>query len=175
MLILQCWCLLTSGLKSMFVEMGLDNLSTHKQPLKTFYLCYVICTLAIFKIPLWSVYYLPRFTRPVPSWSWKTTILTRILRWSDKFLLNAGLVSSMTRDHLPPLSAQELKRIGYNCHPVWMAPVLDEDIQGEIKEWKERNRVQSVRVPGYWWGENVPGLTVGHASTPEGKIILSWG
>ena len=81
----------------------------------------------------------------------------------------------MNRDRLPPLSTEELKKAGHNYRPLWIAPVLDKDIQGEIKEWKEKNRIQSVRVPGYWcghWSEQVLNSTVERAPPPGGKVII---
>ncbi|KAF8331359.1 Alpha/Beta hydrolase protein [Cantharellus anzutake] len=156
----------------MEAERRLAKLRTHKHPFKAIYLCYVICHLLFFKIPFWCLFYLPRATRPVSSWSWKTVIFTRILRWSDNFLLNAGLVNSMVRDHLPPLSVQELEQAGHSCRSVWIPPILDGDIKGEVREWKEKNGVQSDRVPGYWWGKLAPESSVVFSPVALGEKIV---
>ncbi len=127
----------------------------HRQPFKTLYVTYLITFLVLIKLPWWALYFVPINNRPSPTWSWGICMKTRLLRSIFPFLIRGGLITSVhvSPDDLPPMSNDEIGKMGFNCRSVLIPSVNDEDLHGEIKKWKERNEVTTVAVPGYWWGD----------------------
>ncbi|KAH8089934.1 alpha/beta-hydrolase [Cristinia sonorae] len=111
-----------------------------RQPLKALYLvCVVLSVVA--RLPLWTVKALLPATRPRKSWPVYRTILV----WSiDAF------VASWFKTGFPhePLEEDDP---GF----VWIEPIHEEWILGEIKDLAETNGVEPVRVHGYWRGNGL--------------------
>lgn len=154
--------------------MDIGIIPWHKQPFKTLYITYLVTSLVLVKLPWWSLYFIRKDNRPSPTWSWKTCMGTRLIRSIYPFLIRGGLITSLQAHNLPPMSNDKIKEMGFNCHSVWVPPVEDEDLCGEIKEWKRKNDVTSVSIPGYWWkGQERNAASVGDfPPTPGEKVVI---
>lgn len=123
-----------------------------RQPFKSIYYLYFIFALLL-KVPIWCLtYYFRPSTRPRASWTWRRSVLSRIL-------LAAGEAASVTGDYVRLRVDPERFRscYGSGSRLVWVEPT-PALILGQIKEFATINSVTPARVPGYWYSDDRPAV-----------------
>lgn len=143
----------------------------HKQPLKTIYVTSQLIVLLGVYVPYWIVKFSIRSQRPSPKWSLLKSLSVFLLRNLLGIFFNAGVIQSKS-DTSELLSGKKLKLVaGSECRAIWIDPVLEGDVWGEVKHWKELNGVTLKKVGAYLWGEDAESPSVRPAKKDE-KIIV---
>lgn len=139
----------------------------HRQPFKGIYIVGFTLQLLLVKVPTWLVTFaLKRSARPVASWPIRRSILLRIIRDFSQLSLKVNLGGG--RDLSVEVKAHELK----NARFVWVEPVDESLIRGEVKRIAEINNVKPARIPGYWLGQGLEKLDVIPQAEEGEKTIL---
>ncbi|CDO76299.1 hypothetical protein BN946_scf184917.g15 [Trametes cinnabarina] len=114
------------------------------QPLKACYLIYFATSLILVKLPLWTIYYIPRSTRPRRSWTVKRCLIVRVIKELFGMKVDLKLEGTQTLPtEVPDTSLVDAKFI-------WIDPIPDELFCGEVHRIAEMTGVQPARIPGYW-------------------------
>ncbi|KAI8985770.1 hypothetical protein BD414DRAFT_65107 [Trametes punicea] len=114
-----------------------------RQPFKALYLAYFATSLFLVKIPFWTILYIPRSRRIRRTWTLKRSLIVRI----------AKELFSVKVDLKPRNSANPLTEPGMTLKDakfVWIDPIPNQMLVGEVRRVAEINGVQPVKVPGYW-------------------------
>ncbi|KAJ8496084.1 hypothetical protein ONZ51_g1350 [Trametes cubensis] len=122
----------------------------NRQPFKSLYLVYVATSLVFVKLPIWTLYYLPRSTRPRRAWSLKRTLIVRTIQT----LFATGRTVDMRGGAKPAVAdklddADKVLRDA-NAKSAWIEPIPEELFCGELRRYAEITGVAPVRIPGYW-------------------------
>lgn len=109
----------------------------------------------LLKLPLWGLWYLPRSNRPCQSWSWVRTIFVRVAHYGWEIPLRSGRL--LDRDITKEVHPKDCMGTKF----IWIEPVAQSLIQGEIQGYAERAGAKPCRIPSYGfgeWGQGAPPL-----------------
>ncbi|KAH9856953.1 alpha/beta-hydrolase [Lenzites betulinus] len=136
-----------------------------RQPFKGLYLAYLAASIFLVRVPLWTLWFLPRSNRPKSSWPISRCIRVMLLRQLTGLPGKVGLSSRYS----VPKSDDELK----NARVVWLE-ALPEDAKiftGEVRRLAAITGVKSARVPAYWFIK--PGSAVSQdLKAKSGEVTL---
>ncbi|KAI0664480.1 alpha/beta-hydrolase [Cubamyces menziesii] len=143
----------------------------NRQPFKSLYLVYVATSLVFVKLPIWTLYYLPRSTRPRRAWSLKRTLIVRTIQT----LFATGRTVDMRGGAKPAVAdklddADKVLRDA-NAKSAWIEPIPEELFCGELRRYAEITGVAPVRIPGYWMLKKGYEWT-SHKAMPGEKTVL---
>jgi len=99
------------------------------------------------RLPLWAILDLWRSNRPRPSWSWGLSLLVRISQYGWEIPLRTGHMHD--RDITKEVPASRCQGTRF----LWIDPVPEDLIQGEINHYATRANVHPCRIPGYGFGD----------------------
>ncbi|KAH9893199.1 alpha/beta-hydrolase [Cubamyces lactineus] len=143
----------------------------NRQPLKALYLVYVATSLVFVKLPFWTLYYLPRSTRPRRAWTLKRTLIVRTIQT----LFATGRNVDMRGGPKPAVAAKldDDDKVLRDAHAksAWIEPIPEELFCGELKRYAEITGVEPVRIPGYWLLKKGYEWT-SHRAMPGEKTVL---
>ena len=157
----------------------------HNQPLKGVYLASQLIAIPFFHLPYWVLISIPHFFKPPSGKSRvhaisrhiKISFLRKIMHVIQKYVpidivflreadarTRAGL-STAAPDHtrITPLKVP-------GSHGVWIPPLANSLIVGEIKSRADALDVSSIQIPGYWTHKDHD-LKVGEPPQPGEKIL----
>ncbi|KAI0831374.1 alpha/beta-hydrolase [Trametes gibbosa] len=136
-----------------------------RQPFKGLYLAYLAISIFLVRVPLWSIWFLPRSNRPKSSWRISRCIRVMLLRELTGLAGKVGLTSHYS----VPKSDDELK----NARLVWLEG-LSEDAKiytGEVRRAADITGVKPARIPAYWFIK--PGSTASQElKAKSGELTL---
>ncbi|KAI9062712.1 alpha/beta-hydrolase [Trametes sanguinea] len=95
------------------------------QPFKALYIAYFATSLVLVKLPLWTVYYLPRLNRPRRSWTVKRCLIVRLIK--ELFTMKVDL----TPENAPAVPTEVPDATLTDAKFVWVDPIPDELFCGE--------------------------------------------
>ncbi|KAI0741967.1 alpha/beta-hydrolase [Daedaleopsis nitida] len=113
------------------------------QPFKALYLTYFLSSLAFVKAPIWFIHYLSRAHRPRSGWTLKRAMIVRTCQELFSVKLSP---SRSKRDPLAEVPDSKLVDAKF----VWVEPVSDEYVVGEVRQLAEKTGVSSTKITGYW-------------------------
>lgn len=133
----------------MLVHRSLHAYSTvmfafRNQPLKTLYLLYTIPSILV-RLPYWILAACVPAARPIQAWPFTRTLAIRGARAFIDIIYNIGFLSpegDPAKDSIRP------EKSGF----VWVDPVPEAMIVGEVAELARANNVEPATVSGYWYG-----------------------
>lgn len=144
----------------------------HRQPLKTVFLTLHLTTLVLVLVPWTTLKFIPRSKRPSPNWSLARSVQVYFLRNVIRIVTNAGTAQSRS-DVTTLMDKSKLKMItGSSCKGVWLEPVPDDQVYGEVRERMIENGVKPQRVPAYLWGNGIAGWINVQPASQDEKIIV---
>ncbi|KAI0360114.1 alpha/beta-hydrolase [Trametes cingulata] len=132
------------------------------QPFKALYIAAsVVFILA--RLPFWALAYTIPSWRPRPTWSFKRSLIVRILRTSMAVMYATSPLPA------PPLEAhaRDAEKLGF----VWIEPIPEELVVGEVKEIAQINGVTPVKTGGFWYGPRGPDGKAGQRAAP-GEVVI---
>ncbi|KAF9220925.1 alpha/beta-hydrolase [Gyrodon lividus] len=115
-----------------------------RQPFKTLYVLYFGVTLLFVRLPYWTIISLLPAWRPRRNWTLSRTIIVYGLQSLVAFTYTTGTFNLEDIDK-DEKSADKLKF-------VWVDPLPQHLIQGEIATIANKNNVSPARIHGYWFG-----------------------
>ena len=130
-----------------------------KQPWKALYLLYAAVTFPVVRLPVWLVRAAVPALRPRRAWTMKRTLG----RDAIAYILGVWYQVGMPREPSDP--ARDSKNAAATGF-VWVDPVPQELVVGDIAEYARRNEVEPVKSFGYWFG---PKAEDGSHGQPAGK------
>ncbi|KAG8772111.1 hypothetical protein FRC12_003247 [Ceratobasidium sp. 428] len=101
----------------------------------------------LLRLPWWAVLDLWKSNRPRPVWSWGRSLLVRIVQYGWEIPLRTGQM--LDRDITREVPASECRGTKF----LWIDPVPEDLIQGEINHYATRASVRSCRIPAYGFGD----------------------
>ncbi|KAF8320375.1 alpha/beta-hydrolase [Clavulina sp. PMI_390] len=141
----------------------------YRQPWKTFYLVSQFSFLLFIRAPLLGTQFLIPALRPSPKWSWLQSIFVPLFRDFFHIATHAGLIQA--RKDVEKADMLDAKACGRDCRGVFVDPVPESDIVGEIKEIMIGNDVHPAGVPAYWFGHEVGTVPIAPAGKDEKLIV----
>lgn len=151
------------------------RLTRYRQPLKTLYLLSQFCFVLLFRLPLLCFRNVLRSQRPSPNWTWLQSISVTMIRVVVRIGTNAGAIQSrkdVTRQDMP--SEKEVRKAcGSSCKAVWVEPVDEDDIVGEVRNLMIANRVKPAGVAAYWYGDSIADAPIQKAA-PNEKVLVQF-
>ncbi|KAI0081516.1 alpha/beta-hydrolase [Panus rudis PR-1116 ss-1] len=135
------------------------------EPYRSLFITYKIVTLYLFRLPFWSIYYIPKALRPYPTWTWRRCIQFRKL----KVVFDFGEVSKRAG---PVIAKPDYRAIlaGLAVKGLWLEPVSDL-VVGDVKSWADTAGVESIRIPGYWYDREGSDTPIGEKPKPGEKVV----
>ncbi|KAF9648478.1 alpha/beta-hydrolase [Thelephora ganbajun] len=141
----------------------------HDQPLKGFYLAGQAFAIPFFYAPYWFFTSIPYFFKPPPGEKSRAHAISRHIRISYlrqmmRIIMRTGLSSSVpdhTRITPPKLPGS---------YGVWVPPLADDLIVGDIRSHAEAFDVSSIQIPGYWIHKD-HNLKAGEPPKPGEKVL----
>lgn len=116
------------------------------QPLKAIYLTCVFAKVLCVRLPLWAILAVVPAFRPRRAWTYKRTVLVKVLQTLVPAAFNACLFKRVQVD--PRKYAGREDEAGL----VWIEPTSGL-VVGEIERYAKLNKVSESRVPAYWYGQ----------------------
>ncbi|KAA1480091.1 alpha beta-hydrolase [Dentipellis sp. KUC8613] len=135
-----------------------------EQPWKTLYLLYELLVTLLIRIPFWTLYYLPRCTRPRRTWMLKRTITLRIV---NRLVIITGRTGELTSmpDHITIARGAHIKH-------VWLDPFPSSLITPELQSYAEAADVEPVSIPGYWLDAPGSSTPANQRAQPGERVLL---
>ena len=130
-----------------------------RQPWKSLYVAYVVVLVA-FRLPVWTVLALIPATRPRRSWPVSRTLRVWLIDIIVKTWFRVGFPRQPVVEGTPEDTG---------C--VWVEPISDEFVVGEIKLMAEKNQVKPERICGYWHGQKGADGMVGQRAGPGERVL----
>ena len=96
------------------------------QPFKAVYLLFAI-VFSLPCVPVWLLYYLPRFLRQNPKWTFKQAFLVRLVKTINHHLCNIEYRPGQTL--LPGAEKQAFVKIQPSKKDIYRGPVIDKEIK----------------------------------------------
>ncbi|EKM56906.1 uncharacterized protein PHACADRAFT_92890 [Phanerochaete carnosa HHB-10118-sp] len=124
---------------------AINQLVWRHEPLKTIYLIFALAS-ALVRVPFWFTFALVPPFRPRASWTIGRTVVVKLARAYFTAIFNTGSFQWGRVD--PQRFAKNEEGVGL----VWI-DVAPDLIQGDIKKYARTNKVSSVHVPAYWYGD----------------------
>ncbi|KAF8161172.1 Alpha/Beta hydrolase protein [Crassisporium funariophilum] len=134
------------------------------QPLKGLYLTYQLLATLFVRFPLWVLLAIPRSLRPKKTWTFKRTLMTKIVRTVINTTTQTGPFTTLP-DHLAITP-------GVDVNGVWIG-AANHLVTGDLKVWAKIANVQSVRLPGYWIHKKGSTIKVASPPRPGEKIVYA--
>lgn len=134
------------------------------QPWKTLYLLYAVPSVLFVRLPYWLFISAIPALRPHRSWTMTRTMLRHLIRFRSDMVYVVGLEAS--RGNAARDSARADK-----CGFVWVEPLKDEYVKGDIADMVQCNNVRPERAWGYWMGLRGEDGKYGHRAA-EGERVL---
>lgn len=145
----------------------------YRQPYKTAYLTFQFSLLFFIIVPILCFRYMIPSQRPNPKWTWLQSVIVIIIRDAVRIGTNAGLLQvkkDVTKTDMP--SDKSVKRsCGSACQGVFLEPMSENDIVGEVKELMIKNEVHPAGVAVYWHGGNIAEEPIQRAAVDE-KVVV---
>jgi len=145
----------------------------YRQPYKTAYLTFQFGLLFFFIVPYLCFRYIIPSQRPNPSWTWLQSVILIVIRDVVRIGTNSGLLQAkkdVTKANMP--SDRAVRRsCGSACQAVFLEPMSENDVVGEIKELMIKNDVHPAGVPVYWYGENIAEEPIQRAAVDEKLVV----
>ncbi|KAF7315582.1 Abhydrolase-3 domain-containing protein [Mycena indigotica] len=135
------------------------------QPLKALYLTYELFTTTFIRLPYWLLASVVPSLRPRRSWGFRKAMQVRILRRFTGLSNAVGPIAKLP-NHLALVTG-----VGY--HGVWVPPVQEDAIQGQLSTWISVAQVSPTRLPGYWLHKPDSTINLEAALMPGEKIIYA--
>jgi hypothetical protein len=116
------------------------------QPQKLLYILYSIITILAIRLPYWILVSVIPACRPRRSWSFSRSVAMKFMQASVPIMFNAGVFPPVSDPLKDEASADAL---GF----VWVDPINEQLVVGEIAAMAKTNNVAPARVYGYWYGK----------------------
>ncbi|KAI0370323.1 alpha/beta-hydrolase [Pilatotrama ljubarskyi] len=132
------------------------------QPSKALYIAASI-VVVLARLPFWALTYTVSSWRPRSTWSFKRSLIVRLLRASMAVMYATTPQSSIPLE----ACARDAEKLGL----VWIEPIPDDLVVGEVKEMAETNEVRPAKTGGFWYGPRGPDGKAGQCAAP-GEIVI---
>ncbi|KAF8706129.1 Adenylosuccinate synthetase, partial [Rhizoctonia solani] len=99
------------------------------------------------RLPFIGIWYIPKSNRPYPGWSWGRALLVYVANFTWEIPYRTGRL--LDRDINREVPAKECMGTKF----MWIQPVPEHFIQGEIKGYAESAKVKPCRIPAYGFGD----------------------
>lgn len=132
-------------------------------PLRVLFLLYTGLSLVV-RIPYWAITALRPSWRPRPTWGIVRHIRVRIIYTVIDALHQTALG---VPEDLEKAAATAAKT-GF----VWLEPIPEELLWGEVRDMAKLNEVVPARISGYWYGAPGEKGAVGQKANPGEKVVL---
>ncbi|KAI0635585.1 alpha/beta-hydrolase [Trametes polyzona] len=134
------------------------------QPFKA--LCLIGGALYILaRLPFWVLRNLLPSWRPRQSWTLKRSIIVALLDAGTRLIYWTAPLAAVPLEEC----AKDARRLGF----VWVEPVPQELVVGEIRQMAEKVGVRAVRTGGFWYGPRGEDGEVGQRAGPEERVMGS--
>ncbi|KAI0314148.1 Alpha/Beta hydrolase protein [Amylostereum chailletii] len=134
-----------------------------RQPVKGLYLTFEALTIALIRIPWWTLTNIvPRF-RARPSWTLRKAIMVNVLSRLN-FVCSRIDILSFIADHLNVSEGPEIKL-------AWVDPVPPSLLSDPLNEWVAAAAASPMRIPGYWIDRPGLDIPIGTPIQPDEKVI----
>ncbi|KAI0041520.1 alpha/beta-hydrolase [Auriscalpium vulgare] len=133
-----------------------------RQPFKALYLTGAIATLLLVRLPFQVIRNIVPAWRPRRTWSLGRSVLVSVYSSFIEILYNTSLLSAPALDD----AAKTPDPVGF----VWVQPTPDL-IVGDVREAASVNKVESVRIAGFWSGVKDADGKAGQKATATEKVI----
>ncbi|KAJ4491096.1 alpha/beta-hydrolase [Lentinula lateritia] len=116
------------------------------QPLKAVYMiCFVLSVLG--RIPLWAITAAIPALRPRNAWSYHRTLIFHAINAFMSTFFQVGFMYSTGEDPEAVAASSTASEVGF----VWVEPLEETEVVGEVAEAAEVNNVKAVKTAGYWY------------------------
>lgn len=132
-----------------------------RAPFKALYLLSTVATLLV-KLPGWLAILAFPSARQKPSWSFKRALLVSVFQHVSPALNKIGPIKASPDFQ----SITESKA----ATGVWCEP-KPEFITGRVRKWAEAAKVETIRVPGYWYNSPRSELAAVARAQPDEKVF----
>ncbi len=125
----------------------------------------------LLRLPIWALTNALPSWRPRRTWSFSGSVLVQAIREATYAIadpLNRDVWLSSTLEDCP----RDARKLGF----VWVEPIPDEYVVGEVREMAEVNGVRPERIGGFWYVPR-PRVNASCATSTEGRIrcvIFCW-
>ncbi|PWN43880.1 alpha/beta-hydrolase [Ceraceosorus guamensis] len=136
-----------------------------KYPWKALYYTYFGLSVGFVYLPYFALKSIPRSKRERPGWSWKQSTMVELFGHSTRLTFRTH--TNFARD----LSKEVPHNRTIHSKFVWVDPLPDDHIKGEIRRAMEIQKVEAVRTCGFWYGDapDMPDRKVEYATGRKAK------
>ncbi|KAH8828078.1 endoplasmic reticulum protein [Flagelloscypha sp. PMI_526] len=121
------------------------------QPWKALYLTYQVISTVIVRVPVWFLLALPPGLRQRKSWTVQREFMVRLLRHMvGQIEGQVGKISNAP-DHTQLV-------LGKDVEGIWIPPIPEALVQGEIASLAIAAEVKPIKIPGYWYHSDKKGI-----------------
>lgn len=145
----------------------------YRQPYKTFYVIYQFGFLFLLQLPVLCIKFILPSLRPSRNWNWLQSIFVIVIRRFVRIGTNAGVLQKkkdVTKVDMPSVRAVR-RKCGSHCHAVFLDPLSEDDVVGEVKDLMVENDVHPAGVAIYWYGEDIADTPLEKAGANE-KVVV---
>jgi hypothetical protein len=136
-----------------------------RQPLKALYQLYSVFYI-LGAIPIWLVQALVPAARPRRGWPVSRTLAVRVISAASA-MMYATDFSVVAVD--VEKNAREADALGF----VWVDPLREDMVRGEVAKMAKENDIKPVRVSGYWHGQKNKEGKVGQQAKAGEKVFYA--
>lgn len=136
-----------------------------RQPLKGLYQLYAIVSIVV-SLPVWAVLAAIPATRQRRSWPMSRCILVRIFQRANAMCYNTDFTMF---DVDTEKNARSADALGF----VWVDPIPQNLVRGEIAEAANVNGIAPARISGYWYGAKSADGKHGQVAAPGEKVVYA--
>ncbi|KAJ7589183.1 alpha/beta-hydrolase [Mycena floridula] len=137
-----------------------------RQPFKAFYLTYLILTGLLIRFPFWTFKAAIPALRPRRDWSFSRALILPALRAFVTSFFAIGFPISIGQNPEEIAVLPTATEVGF----IWVEPLKNEQIVGELKELAWKNNVEALKTSGYWFP--APSQPEAKTATNGEKVIL---
>ncbi|CAE6458999.1 unnamed protein product [Rhizoctonia solani] len=100
----------------------------------------------LLRLPFVGIWYIRKSNRPYPRWSWGRALLVYVINFSWEIPYRTGrLLDRDINREVPPEECMGTKFM-------WVEPVSEDLVQGEIKGYADKAKIKPCRIPAYGFG-----------------------
>ncbi|RPD61110.1 alpha/beta-hydrolase [Lentinus tigrinus ALCF2SS1-7] len=118
------------------------------------------------RLPVWALTNALPAWRPRRTWSLRRAVLVHAIRAASYAImdpLNRELWLSPSLEEC----ARDARKLGF----VWVEPIPDEYVVGEVREMAEVNGVKPERIGGFWYGPRGEDGNPGQRAAPGERVV----
>ncbi|KAG9088026.1 hypothetical protein FRC06_002254 [Ceratobasidium sp. 370] len=119
---------------------------TRYQPFRTGFIAYKVISVLV-RLPFWALYYSIPPNRPRASWSWTKAITVNLVKSLNELSMRTGRF--WNRDLTKEVPQKECKGTLF----MWIEPVPQNLITGQLEQFATAAGAESVRIPAYGFGD----------------------